>query len=74
MQRRGAPTHSQQQQLCRVPAVQLELGQSTYLNAPRMFTCMNECVCVCVCGPRTLHVRHLATVAVAVGGQGKLKN
>lgn len=47
-----APPHtvssSSRQQLCRVPAVQLELGQSTYLNAPRMSTCINECVFVCV--------------------------
>lgn len=48
-----APPHivSSRQQLCRVPAVQLELGQSTYkmpLACPPVSMSVCGCVCVCV--------------------------
>lgn len=49
-----APPHivSSRQQLCRVPAVQLELGQSTYkmpLACPPVSMSVCLCLCVCVC-------------------------
>lgn len=77
MQRRGAPTQS-----AAVPCpLCSELGQSkVYVasHAPRMSTCINVHLCVCVVHERcTFDIWQLAdavAVAVAVGGQGKLKN
>lgn len=81
MQRRGAPTQS-----AAVPCpLCSELGQckvDVASHTPRMSTCINVYLCVCVyvsvcvvyerC---TFDIWQLAVaVAVAVGGQGKLKN